>query len=100
MKKATITAILCFCLTGCASKGIGVGMIKESVLSEVEKCQFVKNVSGTRGRGGLAASVGIENAKEQAKGHAFSAGATHIVWQAINGGFSPSVSANAYNCNK
>tara|TARA_E500000081_G_C5966885_1_gene276305 strand:+ start:239 stop:610 length:372 start_codon:yes stop_codon:yes gene_type:complete len=99
VRKITMATVICFAITGCASPK-AIGTIKESVLTDVEKCQFVTNVSGTSGWGGVAASSGISNAKEEAKQQAIDSGATHIVWQAVNGGFSPSVSANAYKCDK
>lgn len=99
VEKTAVTAVMCLIIAGCASPK-AVGTIKESVLTEVENCQFVTNVTGTSGWGGVAASSGINNAKEEAKQQAIDSGATHIVWQAVNGGFSPSVSANAYKCEK
>ncbi|MGY8835097.1 MAG: hypothetical protein ACKVH6_00090 [Enterobacterales bacterium] len=96
MYKITLFTMFFF-VTGCASQK-ATGIIKESVLSEVAECQFVASVAGTSGWGGLAASSGIENAKEQAKQQAIDSGASHIVWHSINGGYSPSVSANAYKC--
>lgn len=97
VRKVSMTMAICFVITGCASPK-ATGTIKESVLTDVEKCQFVTNVSGTSGWGGVAASSGINNAKEEAKQQAIDSGATHIVWQTVSGGFSPSVSANAYKC--
>lgn len=95
--KLAVTAITCFCIAGCASPR-ATGIIKEATLPEVETCQFAAHVTGSSGWGGVAASTGIGNAKEEAKQQAIDSGATHIVWQAVNGGFSPSVSANAYKC--
>ncbi len=97
MKNTFMPLIVVMSLAGCASTK-NTGMIKESVLSEVKECQFIATVAGTSGWGALAASKGIQNAREEAKQNAFESGATHIVWQSINGGYSPSVSANAYNC--
>lgn len=97
MKKTTFLALTCLAITGCASHK-AVGTIKEVSANNVEHCDYIANVTGTSGWGGLAASSGIENAKEQAKQQAINSGATHIVWLNINGGYSPSVSANAYKC--
>lgn len=97
MKSKLLPTIAIILLAGCSSVK-SIATIKETVLSEVAECQFVASVSGTSGWGGLAASKGIENAKEEAKQAAFNKGASHVVWQAISGGYSPSVSANAYNC--
>ena len=91
MNKNILPVILIFTVTGCASSK-AVGTIKEASAKNVEYCDYIANVSGTSGWGGLAAS------KEQAKQKAIDSGATHIVWQNINGGYSPSVSANTYKC--
>ena len=97
VNKNILPVILIFTVTGCASSK-AVGTIKETSAKNVEYCDYIANVSGTSGWGGLASSSGIENAKEQAKQKAIDSGATHIVWQNINGGYSPSVSANTYKC--
>ncbi|ASM53652.1 hypothetical protein PNIG_a1502 [Pseudoalteromonas nigrifaciens] len=90
-------AIISAAIAGCASQQ-AIGEIKETVLSEVTGCQFITNVTGTSGWGGLAATTGINNAKEQAKQQAIDLGGTHLVWHSINGGYAPSVSADAYKC--
>ncbi len=97
MNKNILPVLIILVITGCASPK-AIGTIKETSERNVGNCDYITNVSGTSGWGGLAASSGIENAKEQAKQQAIDSGATHIVWQSINGGYSPSVSANAYNC--
>lgn len=95
--KVAVSVFACFLISGCASPGI-VGTIKEGTLSDVEGCQYIAHVTGTSGWGGVAASTGIANAKEEAKQQAIDSGATHIVWQDVSGGFSPNVSANSYKC--
>jgi len=97
VNKNILPVLIILVITGCASSK-AIGTIKETSERNVGNCDYITNVSGTSGWGGLAASSGIENAKEQAKQQAIDSGATHIVWQSINGGYSPSVSANAYNC--
>ena len=66
MNKNILPVILIFTVTGCASSK-AVGTIKEASAKNVEYCDYIANVSGTSGWGGLAASSGIENAKEQNK---------------------------------
>ena len=66
----------------------------------VKSCLFVESVSGTSGVGGLFASQGVANAKNEARSQAADAGATHIVWSSVSGGMTASVSGNAYKCSK
>jgi len=72
--------------------------IKDSDQKSVERCAFVGNVSGTSGWGNLAASTGINNAKNEAREQAARLGATEVVWVSVVGGYSPNVSGNAYRC--
>lgn len=97
MNKNILPVIMLCTVAGCASYKSN-GIIIESSPSEIEGCKYISNVIGTSGWGGLASTTGINNAKEQAKQQAVDLGATHIVWLSINGGYSPSVSANAYKC--
>lgn len=95
-KNILLTIMLCT-VASCASYK-STGTVIESAPGDVEDCKYISNVIGTSGWGGLASTTGINNAKEQAKQQAIELGATHMVWQSINGGYSPSVSANAYKC--
>lgn len=82
---------LCGCATGRAA---AASRVQEADSNMVAGCTYVTEVSGTSGWGGLAASTGIENAKNQALEQA----ATHVVWNALAGGMSPSASGKAYRC--
>jgi hypothetical protein len=64
----------------------------------VTSCKYVGEVQGSSGWGNLAASAGMENAKNEARENAAKLGATHIVWGNIAGGYSPYVSGKAYKC--
>jgi hypothetical protein len=72
--------------------------IVETDPSGVSNCRYIKEVHGSSGWGGLAASTGIENAKNEALDEAAEAGATHVVWSSLVGGFGPSASGKAYGC--
>ena len=86
-------------LAGCASTPSPVARgVNDADGRAVATCAMVGNVSGTSGWGNLAASTGIENAKVEARERAATLGATHIVWSEVTGGYSPSVSGNAYKC--
>jgi hypothetical protein len=92
----TIVALLC---SGCATTPSSrAGIVKDADERFVANCQFVGNVTGTSGWGNLAASTGINNAKNEAREQAAQLNATHIWWQSIEGGYSPKVSGNAYIC--
>ena len=64
----------------------------------VDHCKLLGLVSGSSGWGNLAASAGQINARNEAQERAARMGATHIVWIAVEGGYSPSASARAYDC--
>lgn len=85
--------------TGCATgRSPAATRIQEADSNMVAGCTYLGEVSGTSGWGGLAASTGIENAKNQALDQAAKKGATHVVWNNLAGGWSPSVSGKAYRC--
>ncbi|MCL1078162.1 hypothetical protein L2734_08220 [Parashewanella spongiae] len=54
--------------------------IVDSDIRQITDCTFIATVSGTSGWGNLMASVGIENAKQEARDKAFQLGATNIIW--------------------
>ena len=104
MSDSTVTRILqlvatTFVLTACATvPSQSAAAIRDADERTVEHCKFIASVSGTSGWGNLAASAGINNAKNEAREQAAKQGATHIVWTSVNGGYSPNVSGNAYKC--
>lgn len=86
-------------LAGCAtSRSPAALTVQEADANMVAGCTYLGDVTGTSGWGGLAASTGIENAKNQALERAAKKGATHVVWNSIAGGWGPSVSGKAYRC--
>lgn len=86
-------------LMGCATaRSPAAAKVQEADATMVAGCTYLREVSGTSGWGGLAASTGIENAKNEALDQAAKKGATHVVWNAMDGGWSPSVSGKAYRC--
>lgn len=101
MNKHTITACLLFVifLAGCATKLSSNAMaIRDADALQMLNCRYVGDVDGTSGFGNLAASTGINNAKNEARENAAHLGATHIVWTTVSGGYSPYVSGKAYQC--
>lgn len=101
-----ITAGLCFSsrLTflgaGCATTlSTSAQRVKVADTPEISSCRFVSDVHGSSGWGNLAASTGMQNAKNEALEQAASAGATHVVWTNLAGGYSPFATGKAYRCN-
>ncbi len=86
-------------IAGCATTpSPRASIIRDADQNLVANCEFVGSVSGTSGWGNLAASAGINNAKNEGREQASRLNATHIIWVSIEGGYSPSVSGNAYKC--
>ena len=86
-------------LIGCATApSAAAARVQEADAQMVAACQYLGDVQGSSGWGNLAASAGMENAKNEARDSAAKLGATHIVWNNITGGYSPYVSAKAYRC--
>ncbi len=88
-----------FIASGCAtSLSPSAARIMDADDKIVQGCTYVGEVNGTSGWGNLAASVGIQNAKNEARENAVALGATHVLWTNISGGYSPYVSGRAYRC--
>ena len=86
-------------LFGCATApSPKASNIQDADYRQVKNCRFVGDVYGSSGWGNLAASTGIQNAKNEAREQAAAIGATHIVWVQIVGGSSPYVVGKAYRC--
>lgn len=84
---------------GCATHLSGpASTIQDANTAIVQKCKYLADVAGSSGWGNIAASTGIENAKNEAREKAAKLGATHIVWGTVQGGYSPFVSGQAYQC--
>lgn len=66
--------------------------------SMVSDCTFLGNAQGSSGWGNLAASTGMQNARNEAREQAADMGATHVVWENVEGGYSPSAFGKAYRC--
>lgn len=94
---ASVGAILI--LIGCATTlSKSAAEVKDADMKMVETCQFLGDVHGSSGWGNLAASTGMQNAKNEAREKAASMEASHIVWTGIAGGYSPYISGKAYLC--
>lgn len=89
------------CLSGCSTKlSYQASLIQDADLHQISNCKYLGDVDGTSGFGNLAASTGINNAKNEAREKAANINATHIIWTTVSGGYSPFVSGKAYQCIK
>ena len=86
-------------LAGCATVETTAMKNIHEVDEKPANCSMVAKVYGSSGIGGIAASTGVQNAKNEALAQAVAAGATHILWVEISSGFSHQhVIGNAYRC--
>ncbi|MBY5969125.1 DUF4156 domain-containing protein [Halomonas sp. DP5Y7-2] len=72
--------------------------VKAADERRVTGCKFIGEVQGSSGWGNIAASRGMDNARNEAQEEAAKLGATHIVWMNISGGYSPFAIGRAYDC--
>jgi len=98
LKYLLVTALMM--LPGCeTTPSTEAAKVSDADEKAVVDCRFVGEVQGSSGWGNLAASTGMENAKNEAREKAAKLGATNVVWQSISGGYSPYASGRAYACN-
>ena len=84
---------------GCATTlSPAAASIQPADQSTIVGCTFVGDVSGSSGWGNLAASQGMQNAKNEGLEQAAAMGATHVIWVNIAGGYSPYANGKAYKC--
>lgn len=95
----TLLPAVLLVLVGCATTLSAKGRtIQETDPAHVSSCAPLGLVSGSSSQGNLLASAGMRNAQNEAIEKAADRGATHVVWQQIAAGYSPSASAMAYRC--
>ena len=83
------------CTTTLSARAMKVSDADNTIIA---RCKFLGDVQGSSGWGNLAASTGMQNAKNQAREQASEMGATHIIWTNIAGGYSPYATGKAYDC--
>jgi len=84
---------------GCATTpSVEAAKVADADERSVGDCRFVGEVQGSSGWGNVAASTGMENAKNEARAKAAKLGATNIVWHSVSGGYSPYATGRAYAC--
>lgn len=91
--------VLALSMSGCAtSPSAGASTIQFTDLNHVASCVYLGPINGTSGWGGLANSVGVNNAKNEVLDTAYQIGATHIVNKSASGGWGSTFMADAYKC--
>ena len=97
---STASMTLIALLAGCAATlSDRAAKVADTDHASVAGCGFVGQVQGSSGWGNLAASTGMEYARNEARKEAAKLGATDIVWKPVSVGHSPYVSGVAYDCN-
>jgi len=99
MKVFAIIMLSSLIAYGCATTlSTSATRILDADTKMIDGCTYVGDVHGSSGWGNLAASTGIQNAKNEGTEKAAALGATHILWTNVSGGYSPYVSGRAYRC--
>jgi hypothetical protein len=97
--KFVLLAVALLLMTGCATSLSANAMkVQDADMTMMERCKFVGDVQGSSGWGNLAASAGMQNAKNEAREMAAEMGATHVIWTGVAGGYSPFATGKAYMC--
>lgn len=87
--------LVCACTTTLSGPARKVAITDDR---EVANCRMLGEVHGSSGWGNLAASAGMENAKNEALEQAAALGATHVTFTNVAGGYSPYATGKAYRC--
>lgn len=100
MKRSIFLLVATLLLTtGCTtSLSARAAKVQDADMTIIERCKFVGDVQGSSGWGNLAASAGMQNAKNEAREQAAEMGATHVIWTGVVGGLSPFATGKAYIC--
>lgn len=95
MKAPILTAALMLLASAAATAGSGV---EEADEAKVAHCTFLKDVEGRSVFGERLKEPAVKKAKEDARGQAEKAGATHIVWGKVSSTDITTIAAKAYRC--
>jgi uncharacterized protein YceK len=100
MKQSIFLFMVLLLTTGCAtSLSERAAKIQDADTTMTDGCKFLDDVRGSSGWGGTqGASVGMENAKNEAREKAAKMDATHIIWIGVVGGYKPTAFGKAYLC--
>jgi hypothetical protein len=97
--RRSILLLALLTMTGCTTSLSARAMkVQDADMATVARCRFVGDVQGSSGWGNLAASAGMQNAKNEGREQAATMGATHVIWTGVAGGYSPYATGKAYIC--
>lgn len=88
-------------LAACAtakSKKVQDTYLDTDMADMVKECEYLGEVKGWSGWGGVAQQWGVRNAKNSAKNKAAELGATHIIWTSGDISRSVTVRGDAHRC--
>ena len=91
-----ITAL--FLAAGCTTVTPQGKAIRDLNANDSAYCKYLSDLEGKSGVGDLASPIGIEDAKNLVREKAAKLGATHVVWDSIEGGTTPMVKGRAFKC--
>jgi len=72
--------------------------VEEADAAKVAHCTFLKDIEGRSVFGERLKEQAVKKAKEDARGQAGKAGATHIVWGKVTSTDITTIAAKAYRC--
>lgn len=102
MKKyiLAITLVLAGCALPPSKESLRIQETTYDYIASRGDCIYLDTKTRRSGWGGIAANIGIDNAKIALKGDAGRMGGTHVVWIGQSIGGLPSVTARIYKCGK
>jgi hypothetical protein len=94
----TIALALAIALLGVSNAVYGGGKVADADESDIAHCTFLQDVDGRSVFGERLKEQGVAKAKEDARGEAAKAGATHIVWGKPQSSDVTTITGKAYRC--
>ena len=101
MKQLGYILLLMLTLAACAtakSKKVLDTYLETDMADMVKECEYLGEVKGWSGWGGIAQKWGVRNARILAKNKAAELGATHIIWISAEVSLWVTVIADAHRC--
>ena len=99
--RLTFAFICVVLLSGCLPAVKSNEAVIDADQAMITGCAYVKDVAGTSAWAGPGGSRrGFSKARNEARDEAKEAGATHVVWEAVNSNYVTSASGKAYRCDK
>ena len=97
MKTSSIAIVIGIALLGAAMPARAAKIV-DADEAAVAHCTFLKDIEGRSVFGERLKEPAVKKAREDARGQAEKAGATHIVWGKVSSTDITTVAAKAYRC--